>query len=211
MGKYILVHGIRVAKDFTPETFGHLTTIGPVFWVSRGKIRQRHMYQVCQCSCGTIGCHKNDGSRATHRMADSSEYAIWQSMKNRCNNPNVLAFPSYGGRGIKVCDRWLGPSGFQNFFADMGPRPSKKHSLDRIDNNGDYCPENCRWATKIQQANNTRANRILEFSGKAQTLAQWAEETGLSHTAILLRLKRGWSIDKALTTPLRITKRTTKQ
>jgi len=92
-----------------------------------------------------------------HGGIETSEYRIWQGVKNRCNNPKVRSYPAYGGRGIKVCDRWLEKyTGFINFLKDMGNRPSPEHSIDRVDNDGDYCPENCRWATNYQQSQNTR-------------------------------------------------------
>ena len=130
-------------------------------------------------------------------MRHSKEYGIWVSMRNRCSNPNVKAYANYGGRGIKVCDRW---QSFENFYADMGARPDGM-TLERIDNDGDYEPSNVRWATRAEQANNKRNNRLLSFDGVTKTLAQWADGLGVSHATLVMRLKQGWPIDKAVTLP----------
>lgn len=121
-------------------------------------------------------------------------------MKQRCYNKNEKNYGGYGGRGIKVCDRWR--DHFAMFIQDMGPRPSPQHSLDRIDVNGDYCPENCRWATQAEQQQNRRVNILLKFNGKVQCLAVWARELGIGEWALASRIRRGWSIERALTTPV---------
>jgi hypothetical protein len=203
MGKYILVHGISVAKSFEPETFGRLTTIGPKFLVGKN----RTAYQVCECSCGVVvtvrtasmasGSTKSCGCYArrlcsdlnkTHGQTGVVEHRAWKNIFARCYNANCPEYKNYGGRGIKVCDRWSGYSGFQNFLEDMGRRPSSDHSLDRIDVNGNYCPENCRWATRKEQCNNTRRNRIITHNGKTQTLSQWSAELGIHVATIRRRL-----------------------
>lgn len=120
-------------------------------------------------------------------------------MKTRCYNINSPAYKNYGGRGIKVCDRWLGPDGFLNFAADMGERPSNNCSLDRINNNGDYCPENCRWTDVVTQANNRRANKTLTFNGETLTEAEWARKIGVKYTTLHERIRRGIPVEKALT------------
>lgn len=119
----------------------------------------------------------------------TKEYSIWSSMKGRCFNKNNKSFPDYGGRGIKVCDRWRGSYG--NFLHDMGRSPSPKHSIERIKNNEGYSPENCRWATRTQQANNTRVNRFIEYKGQTKTLAEWCRELNLSYDLIERRLNKG--------------------
>ena len=135
----------------------------------------------------------------------TDEYRAWQEMKKRCNNPNVKAYKYYGARGIKVCDRWL--NSFENFYTDLGPKPSKDHSLDRKDSNGNYEPDNCRWATKIEQMNNTSLNRLVEYNGKTQTFAQWSRELNFDYDLVELRMRRnGWSFEKATTTPKRCNK-----
>lgn len=118
-------------------------------------------------------------------------------MIERCTNPNDQQYERYGGRGIKVCERWRK---FENFLADMG-EPPPGLQIDRIDNEGDYCSSNCRWATRVQQARNKRNNRVIEYRGRAQPLAAWAEETGLNANTIRHRLNLGWSVERALTEP----------
>ncbi len=128
-------------------------------------------------------------------------YSAWKRIKASCGNPNSPDYHRYGGRGISVCQRWL--DSFENFLADMGPKPSPKHSIDRWPNkNGNYEPSNCRWATAKEQANNTRANVIIEFNGKQQTMAQWAEEIGIRLGTLHFRIKAGWTIRDALSAPL---------
>jgi len=116
-------------------------------------------------------------------------------MLGRCHNPTDNSWARYGGRGIVVCERWR--ESFLNFAEDMGERPPS-HSIDRIDNNGNYEPKNCRWATKKEQCNNTRSNRVLVLDGKAKTMTQWAEELGLSRETIRGRLRRGATVERAL-------------
>lgn len=113
----------------------------------------------------------------SHGMRGTAEYQAWQNIKVRCYDKKQKFWPLYGGRGIQVCDRWLK---FSNFYADMGPRPSPNHSLDRIDNNGNYCPENCRWATQAQQMANTRRTVFMEHKGIKLHMAGWAQELGIS-------------------------------
>ncbi len=126
------------------------------------------------------------------------EYKTWQSMRGRCNDPNDPYYARYGGRGITICDRWRI---FTNFLADMGPRPAG-HTIDRIDNDGDYCPENCRWATATDQQRNTRQNRRITYNGRTQCLTAWAEEYGIKPHTLTARLKRGWIVHQALTIPV---------
>lgn len=135
-------------------------------------------------------------------------YSIWANMKNRCNSINSPQYKDYGGRGIKVCKGW---SDYSAFLADLGESPPG-YSIDRINNNGGYwcghCAEcktsgwrmNCQWATWAEQANNRRNSRWIEYSGKKQTIAQWANELSLGHECIRQRLARGWTVEKSLTT-----------
>lgn len=129
-------------------------------------------------------------------------YDTWAGIVYRCTNPKSKSYSDYGGRGIKICDRWL--ESFDNFFYDMGPKPSPDHSIDRKDVNGDYCPENCRWATFAVQARNKRSNIYLTHNGKTQHLLDWAEETGIPWNTIRARIQRdGMTDSEALTTPVR--------
>lgn len=123
------------------------------------------------------------------------EYSVWRSMVARCCHPYVKCYPRYGGRGISVCERW---HTFENFYADMGSRPSSKHSIDRIDNSGNYEPSNCRWATIAEQNNNTRRNILLFFQGKTQTITQWAREAGIDGQTIKNRIAKGWPMGEVL-------------
>lgn len=138
---------------------------------------------------------KMNKDRSIHNMEGSPTYVTWKNMKSRCLNPNDKDYPRYGGRGIKVCDRWMT---FKNFLEDMGVKP-EKHQIDRTDNNLEYSPENCRWVTGKQNSNNRRSNTQIEFNGKSQTLSQWAEEIGigpktLRHRIIIAK----WPLEKAL-------------
>ena len=130
----------------------------------------------------------------------SPEYLSWHNMKQRCRDPRHRSYPNYGGRGITVCDRWL--HDFQVFLADMGRRPTMQHCIDRIDTNGPYEKSNCRWATRKQQARNRRTNHVLAFDGHHQTLTAWAEETGIGKATLRQRLKRGWTLERTLYTPV---------
>jgi hypothetical protein len=121
-------------------------------------------------------------------------------MRERCLRTNHPAFHRYGGRGIKVCARW---DSFLNFLEDMGPKPGDGFTLERLNNDGDYEPDNCKWATPREQGNNRSDNRLLEFRGETLTIAEWASRLGLRHTTIRMRLEKGWSVEKALTPKLR--------
>lgn len=138
------------------------------------------------CGCRTIKALLSRNT--THGKSKSTEFKVWVNMLARCNNRNTPCFHYYGGRGIYVCERW---NDFSLFYADMGPRPSTKHSLDRIDNDGPYSPDNCRWATSKEQASNTRRNVFVELDNEVITAAEAARRTGLHIVTLLDRVHRG--------------------
>lgn len=197
-----------VKRNLLGQRFGRLLIIAPA------PTKNRHTYWKCQCDCGSevtvrtdaltrgptvsCGCYQLD-KVTKHGMWKSSEYHIWRTMLSRCENPNAHAYKEYGGREIKVCEQW---HTFEGFYKDMGKRPTASHSLDRIDNDGGYCPENCRWASKKEQSRNRRDNHLLTFQGRTKCIAEWVEETGLKCSTISERLRRGWSVEETLTSPL---------
>lgn len=179
--------------------------------------RYRNMWE-CQCSCGKItivkvdhlttgrvescGCLQQElFNNITHNMSNSEEYSSYQMMMDRCYNPNNISYKNYGGRGIKVCDRWFKQP--ENFLNDMGPKPTPQHSIERKDNNGDYSPENCEWATRDQQNNNQRSNIKITAHGKTQTAAQWAKELSISAHIIRRRYNNGWNHEDIVNTPIK--------
>lgn len=161
--------------------------------------------KLCECGCGQRTSFATEvnkkwghipgqpmrfvaGHRANvHRYTRTKTYYAWAAMKYRCNRPKSKGFGNYGGRGISVCSRW---GDFRNFLADMGMAP-KDASLDRIDNDGNYEPGNCRWASPTVQCNNTRRNVYVTHEGRTQTVMQWSKELGLSFHCIYQRLERG--------------------
>lgn len=199
-------------KDLIGMQFGRWIVI------RRAQSRPSHSVWLCRCECGTVkevyrgslvsgtskscGCrHREIVSRKQYRhgLHRSSEYQIWADIIQRCSNPRNNKFSYYGGRGINVCTEWH--SSFENFYRDMGPRPSVRHSIDRIDNNIGYSPHNCRWATRIVQQNNTRLVHRITFRGESHTLREWSEITGISLQALRGRRNRNWPLGKMLTTP----------
>lgn len=131
-------------------------------------------------------------------MKKIPERNSWDAMRARCTNVNHEFYSSYGGRGISICGRW---ENFDNFLADMGPRPSPTHSLDRKDNDGNYEPGNCRWATKKEQMDNRRNNRLIEFDGQTHTMADWSRIKGMRISTLHQRIMMGWSVEAALNQP----------
>lgn len=141
------------------------------------------------------GNHKHGDAR--HGRARATEYSIWSMMIQRCNNPNHPPYPSYGGRGISVCARWLK---YEAFLEDVGRRPSPDLTLDRIDNNGNYEPGNIRWATRKEQARNRRSSHLITAFGTTATMAEWVDKTGINQGTLSSRLNRyGWTIERSLT------------
>lgn len=171
-------------------------------------VRPRSLTSATTLSCGCL--HREQAKalcvgRMKHGHArrgitpKSRLYRVYYSMIARCSNPNTAKYSDYGGRGITVCERWRGEHGFEHFLEDMGNRPDGG-SVERINNDGSYSPENCRWATASEQCNNRRSNRIIIHDGRAQTVSQWAREVGLKRATLNERLILGWSVSDALTT-----------
>ena len=145
-------------------------------------------------SCGCISAEKLLEASTTHGLSDTPIHWIWQKMRARCADKNDCR---YGGRGISVCVRW---NSFENFLADMGDRPSPKHTIDRIDNDGDYTPKNCRWATRRQQANNRKSNRYITYNKQILTYVQWSRRLGGCAGLVQSRIYRGWTEAAAVST-----------
>lgn len=189
-------------KDLTGKTFNRLTVLR---LGDRGK--RNDIRWLCQCTCGnkvnvlsyslksgktkSCGCLSLDKllKRATtHGKSWSGEYRSWFNMKARCNNKKNPAYVNYGGRGITVCARWSAPNGFKYFYEDMGKRPSSKHTIDRINNDGNYCPENCRWATRLQQNRNQRKRKdnASGIPGVSISSGKWQASIGVNKKKIYL-------------------------
>lgn len=184
-----------------------------------GVVRIKRKWK-CQCLCGTervvlehslrngtsvsCGCFNKEMSSIKgkkHGLTESSEYVIWQSMRQRVKNPNNRRHASYSGRGIDICARW---EDFEAFLKDMGPRPSTLHSIDRIDNDKGYSPDNCRWATPKQQMANRRNSLYVEYKGETLVMAELARRCGIPANTLRARIvEKGWDINRATTQPVR--------
>lgn len=132
--------------------------------------------------------------------SQSPEYIAWCRMKSRCGNPLAPDYPRYGGRGIRVCPQW--EASFEAFFSYIGPKPTPDHSVDRINNNGNYEPGNVRWATRKEQARNKRNTKFIEWRGRSQLISEWAKELGIERLTLRRRLVNGWPVELAFTTPI---------
>lgn len=198
--------------DLIGRVFGKLTVI------ERRGTRNRSPLWYCRCACGgektvpgmvlragrsnSCGClQRQPGQNRRHGMSKSTEHNIWTGMRERCKNPNSKFYSYYGGRGIKRCERW---NVFENFYSDMGRRPSRKHTIDRIDNDGDYSPENCRWALPTVQHGNTRKNVYFVIRGEKAHLSEWARRFHIDPDLVSQRILRdGMSPEDALSRPKR--------
>lgn len=202
-------------KKFNPgDRFGRLVI------VEKTERRQgSHAMYLCKCDCGgtktvqsanltngntrSCGClatETNLRRLTTHGGTHTRLYSIWHGVIQRCENKNAPAYPLYGGRGISVCQEW---KNFAVFRKDMSDGYDDSLELDRIDNDGNYTKENCRWATKREQCRNRRNNRLVTFRGKTKTLVAWAEELGLKYTTLYYRIHfAGWSVEEALESPM---------
>lgn len=200
------------------DRYGRLTILREVEPVITPTNKQRCFECVCDCgsvkryrlcsmrsggtvSCGCFAKEVASESARTHGLSSSVEYGIWSNMIRRCNNENDANYHNYGGRGIAVCDRWR--QSFSAFYEDMGARPSVKHSIDRINNNGNYEPSNCRWATAKEQSRNKRMNYLVEYNGETKCVSEWAEVYGFKPSILYNRLvKQGWPFEKAVSWPV---------
>lgn len=204
------------AENLKGQVFGKLTVVEPLF----ERQGRASTIWICECNCKednknqvrvsafdlnnekikSCGCLTKQNA-TTHGLRYSSEYNIWNNMRTRCHNPNSKDYKDYGGRGITVCDEWR--DSFETFYRDMGPRPSMEHSIDRERNNEGYSPNNCRWATKTEQANNRRNNIFYDYNGVSKTLVAWCKELNLHYITINNRIYNlGWSFEKAITEPI---------
>ena len=211
----------RRIKDYAGERFGRLTVLGVI---ERDREWNNHLMEVrCDCgvtarkriklmrsghtaSCGCLASEITAARNATHGLSRDHrrEYRSWKDMRARCNNPSDSDYADYGGRGIAVCDRW---ADFAAFYEDMGDRPEGM-TLDRIDVNGNYEPQNCRWASSKTQANNKRTNHIIEIDGESRTLQAWCDQHGVEPSKVRYRLSVGLTPIEALTSgDLRIDRR----
>lgn len=197
----------RPFLDVTGQRFGSLCVLGVA------GTNNKNVYFHCKCDCGrekpilrqnltsgrqfTCGCIR---PQTMHGHGNTPEYHIWYGMLERCNNPEHIQFKNYGGRGILVCGEWSDDVAV--FVRDMGPRPSPRHSVDRINNDGNYEPGNCRWATPKQQAKNKRLPKradAVTYMGRTMSITQWALTVGLKPGTLHARLNRGgWSLEDAM-------------
>lgn len=183
------------------EKFNKWTVVELAYAIGNG---HKQKFLKCRCECGMekvvreslviYGLSKSCGTgrcngKAKHLKRNSAEWSTWQGMKRRCGIPG---HPDYTGRGISVCKRWR--DSFEMFIADMGMRPGKGWSIERIDNNGDYEPSNCRWATQAEQSRNTRRNRNFTVLGVTKTMKDWSIDTGVPYGVVMARLKAGWDM-----------------
>ena len=199
----------RSLKDLTGKKFGMLTVL------KRAENVGKNTMWLCKCDCGketttsggrlvsgvtrSCGCLKFVGYNWKHEGANTRIYNIWSSMKQRCINPNSHAYKWYGERGISICTEWLGEHGFENFREwSLSNGYEENLTIDRIDNNGNYEPSNCRWVDMKTQENNKRGNRIIEYKGESHTITEWSEITGIKIGTISSRLKRGWSYEDCI-------------
>lgn len=201
----------KATVDLSGKKYGKLMVVGFAGYFPMGG--RPHAAWWCRCECGLIvrpyatnlqrhttscGCAAVKHG-AARRGGKSPLYNVWQSMIRRCHTTSEKGYRNYGARGIRVCERWR--HSFPNFLADMGERPTEKHTLDRIDNDGNYEPGNCRWATRSVNNNNTRRNVYLTLNGETHTLTQWSRKLGVPAARLKMRVELGWNDEEVLTVP----------
>lgn len=206
----------KVRLDITGETYGFLraveyrgkTSHNQAIWSfvciapGCGRVVEAPAFHVRNGSKRSCGCATNalkSEGKKKHGIAHTPEYTSYRAMLDRCTNTNNPLFHRYGGRGIAICERWLGVDGPANFYADMGQKPSANHSIERVDNDGNYEPSNCVWATRAEQMQTRSTTRLIEFGGKAMSIAAWERHLGFGLGVVRDRLNRGWPVDEALT------------
>lgn len=208
-------HGLEIDSTEVGTSVGSWTQIGPSFSVAtERKDRRAVRIAVYQCQCGKVAAKSVKETKRTsgscgscanasrprrERKWTDTRFTHWR-MISRCYNPDSDSYPRYGGRGIRVCERWQGECGFDNFLADMGERP-KGCSIDRIDPNGDYEPGNVRWVTADVQAKNKTSVMLVTAFGESLTNQEWSVRTGLNAKTIWLRIRKGWTHEDAVTIP----------
>ena len=205
--------------DLSGQQFGRLTVLHRAPDVIQSNGRHRIMWE-CVCECGnTVICHGDNLRKgvsrscgcyrkeymsehnSTHHASKDLLYGVWCAIKTRCNNKKSAAYPDYGGRGIRVCDDW---NGSYEAFANWSYKSGYSYGLtiDRVNNDGDYCPENCRWVDRVAQANNRRNNVVLDYNGQSHTLKEWAGIVGICPATMNSRYCSGWPIERMLSSPL---------
>lgn len=164
-------------------------------------IRATHVTAKAIRSCGCLNREAATARRLIHGQSHTALYLVWQMIISRCENPTVVGYDNYGGRGIRICDQWR--DSFETFSKDIGLRPTPYHSIDRINTDGNYEPGNCRWATRAEQARNTRRNHNITWDGQTLCLVDWAKKLGIKRETLARRFDNGWSVARAMTTPTR--------
>lgn len=190
-------------QDLTGHKYGRLTVksyVGERKWRCLCDCGREHVafsFNMRQGKTTSCGCLHDEGNNLRHGKTDTSEFRIWKAMRQRCENVKSKSYPNYGGRGIKVNPDW---QDFSTFYKDMGVRP-EGYSIERVNNDGDYCKENCVWADRKTQQLNTRRNRHLTYNGETKTIREWSDAIGLDYFALLWRMDNGWSDEESLTIP----------
>lgn len=230
-GKERIVRGTRLTNNITKSCGCIIRTdikgkrFGRLVAIKFHHVEKQKAFWECLCDCGnkknirasdlikgsitSCGCFRNEillKRVRKHGKSDTSIYNVWFGMKQRCENQNHTSYKNYGGRGIKVCDRW---QNFENFYADMGESYKQGLTIERVENNRNYSPDNCEWVTWKKQNNNRRSNRIINLNGVTGTLMSFCEKYDIKYEIAKYRLNKGWSVEKTFSTPVRTIKKRT--